>query len=253
MFAHVAFPQVSGSELPATHSVEIVRLLREGLRFQGIIISDAMNMKGVTGGGKIPVQKASLEAINAGVDLLLITAPGQVQRTYDRLMDAAWEGELPAERIDSAVRRILTVKAASGLSAFPLPQAPEPDWQANAGLALEAGRRALTLFYDEAGVLPLPAGARKILVVAPESDWPFYPILEAGLEQYGAAPEFVYYPRPGRGLWLTTRPCRPFQRRPPRPEPGPYFTWQVHLNTPGLRRQLADPWLRGWWMPGSRL
>jgi beta-N-acetylhexosaminidase len=238
MFAHVAYPRVSGSELPATHSLEIVRLLRQGLGFQGIIISDAMNMKGVTGGGKISVQKASLEAVKAGVDLLLITAPGQVQRTYDFLLDAAREGDLPAERVDSAVRYILNVKAASGLSAFPLPQPPEPDWQANANLALEAGRRSLTLYYDDAGVVPLPAGVQKILVIAPESDWEFYPILEAALAQRVADPEFVYYPEPWSAPVDDGGALEALPAKAAGADLVLFFTWQVHLN----RVDFDDDW-----------
>ncbi|SEG52235.1 glycoside hydrolase family 3 protein [Paenibacillus sp. UNC499MF] len=111
MTAHVGIPLLSGGEpVPATLSREVLTgLLREELGFDGLIVTDCMEMDAVTQG--IGVGEAVVRAVLAGADLLLVS------HTYDSQLEAVAaleravaDGRLPEERIDASVERILRLK-----------------------------------------------------------------------------------------------------------------------------------------------
>jgi len=93
------------------------RLLRDELGFRGLVITDAMDMNGVTRifGGNTPQSagRAAVEAIKAGADYILI--PGDLEGAYNGVLAAVRSGEIPESRIDQSVGRILRAKAALGL------------------------------------------------------------------------------------------------------------------------------------------
>lgn len=230
MLSHVAFPNVAGTVQPASLSPAMVRLLREDLGFQGVILTDAMDMRAVSG-ARLNVAEAALEAVRVGVDLLLVTDPGQALATHARLLLAVEQGELPLEHIDRAVAHILSLKQAQGLHSFPLPQPPEPEWQSHASLAAEAGQRAVTRFKDEGELLPLPAGVRRVLVVGPNSEWEFYPVLEAALRERGIETEFWYYSLADHGPVPERELLESLPERAALADLTLLFTWQAYLNT----------------------
>ena len=107
MTGHVAVPTVTNSYVPATLSPMILQeILRDELGFDGIIISDAMNM------GAIVNQYGSGEAavlfLQAGGDMILM--PQDFQGAWQGVLSAIERGELTEERIDESLRRILRVK-----------------------------------------------------------------------------------------------------------------------------------------------
>ncbi len=105
MAAHVAFPQLTGKPgLPATLSREVLRdYLRGKLGFEGVIISDALNMWSVSGLFNQPGE-LELEAFRAGCDLLCFTEhPGAAVELIEQ--------HTKAERIDSSFRRVWSLKA----------------------------------------------------------------------------------------------------------------------------------------------
>lgn len=192
MLSHVAFPNITGVKEPASLSEELIALLRSDLGFDGLVVTDALDMKAVSARRTVP--EVSLDAVTAGVDLLLITSPEQSRLTYDYLLEAARDGRLPVDRLDEAVRRVLRVKAAHGLHLLAYPDAPEPDWDAGARLALEAGRRAVTLYQDREGWLPLSPAVRRILVISPNAPGAFSAAeLDPAFKARGLAPEYVFY------------------------------------------------------------
>ncbi|HET7042838.1 MAG TPA: glycoside hydrolase family 3 N-terminal domain-containing protein, partial [Gemmatimonadales bacterium] len=112
MSAHIAMPGVdSGAERPASLSPEIVTgILRDSLAFHGIVVTDALNMAGVsTDGGA----SASVRALLAGADLLL--QPADPRAALDSLEQAYRDSRITIERIDQSVRRILALKMRLGL------------------------------------------------------------------------------------------------------------------------------------------
>lgn len=107
MIGHISMPYASSDGLPASLSPEIVTgLLREEMGFDGIVITDAMNMGAIAenyGSGD-----AAVLAIQAGVDLIL--EPADLDSAYQGILDAVTDGRLTQERIDESLRRILRAK-----------------------------------------------------------------------------------------------------------------------------------------------
>jgi beta-N-acetylhexosaminidase len=171
MTAHLNVPALDPTpDLPATLSEPVLTgVLRRELGFKGLIVTDAMEMAGVA--SRFGTEEASLKAILAGVDILLL--PPEPAKVAAALVAAARSGRLPAARVDDAVRKILTAKARLGLfknrfvdvEALPRVLAPK----ASLDRAWQAFAAAATLVKNEGGVLPL-APEKKIAVFALSSD-----------------------------------------------------------------------------------
>ena len=108
MTGHLVYPAVD-PERPASLSATAVGLLRDELGFDGVIVTDDFIMEGAQRGGT--TAEAALRAVEAGVDLLIISAPPEEQAAaYDGIVAAVESGEIPRERIDTSVERIERVK-----------------------------------------------------------------------------------------------------------------------------------------------
>jgi beta-N-acetylhexosaminidase len=108
MIGHLVYPALD-PERPASLSPAAMELLRGDLAFDGVIVTDDLAMEGAMRGGT-PAQ-AAVEAVKAGVDLLVISSPLEEQAAaYDAVVDAVESGEIPRERIDASVERIQKVK-----------------------------------------------------------------------------------------------------------------------------------------------
>jgi beta-N-acetylhexosaminidase len=171
MTAHLFVPALDPTpNLPATLSEPILTgVLRKELGFKGLIVTDALEMAGVT--SSYSTEDASLRALLAGVDILLL--PPEPAKAVASLIGAARAGKIPRARIDDSVRRILTVKAKLGLfknrfvdvEALPRVIAPK----ASLDRAWQAFESAATLVKNEGAVLPL-APDKKLAVFALSSD-----------------------------------------------------------------------------------
>jgi len=110
MTAHVLVPAID-EERPATLSPAIVqRVLRNELGFEGVILSDDLEMKAIS--SRLPVPMAAVQAIQAGCDGLLICS-GDVElqaTTLEAIVKAAESGEIPAHRLDDAMTRLRRAK-----------------------------------------------------------------------------------------------------------------------------------------------
>ncbi|MCS6816836.1 MAG: hypothetical protein N0A16_05655 [Blastocatellia bacterium] len=113
MTAHIALPQVEPEQgIPATLSPAILTgLLRKELGFRGLIFTDAMDMRGVA--AHFTPEEATLRAVRAGADVILF--PIDVEKSFTALRQAVMRGEIPIERIEASVRRLLEAKARLGL------------------------------------------------------------------------------------------------------------------------------------------
>ncbi len=109
MVGHLLVPSLEPDpNRVATISYNIsTRLLQDELGFQGIVITDAMDMNGVTRifGGNTPQSagRAAVEAIKAGADYILI--PGDLDGAYNGVLAAVKSGEIPESRIDESVAK----------------------------------------------------------------------------------------------------------------------------------------------------
>ena len=109
MIGQVSLPNVLGDYTPATMSSDIVtRILREQLGYNGIVITDAMNMTAVT--EYYTSAEAAVNAINAGCDMILM--PENFKEAYQGVLDAVNNGEISVERIEESLMRIYRVKCA---------------------------------------------------------------------------------------------------------------------------------------------
>jgi beta-N-acetylhexosaminidase len=165
MTAHVVFPAVDPSGAPATMSHKILTgVLRDELGFKGLIVTDALDMAGAT--STYPPNVAPVQAILAGADQLLI--PPQMDTAYGAVLDAVKNGTISRQRLDASVYRVLMHKYQHGIFSNPMVDpavAPTvmgaPDHLAAAQAITD---RTTTLVKNGAGLLPLAAGPRKVLV-----------------------------------------------------------------------------------------
>jgi beta-N-acetylhexosaminidase len=166
MTAHIALPAVQGDRTtPATLAPRIITgLLRDSLHFRGLAITDAMTMGGI--GKGYTTEESSVLAVKAGADVLL--KPTDPTVAIDAVVAAVERGEISRARIDSSVRRVLELKARTGVAFHrfvsldtlrEIVGAPE-----HRALAADIATRAVTLLRDEQNLIPVPAGGRTVLV-----------------------------------------------------------------------------------------
>jgi beta-N-acetylhexosaminidase len=117
MVAHVAYPALDPSGLPATVSAPIVNdFLRGQLGFGGVVFTDDMGMKGLT--DVMSLQDAAVKAIADGIDVLLCVRqsedtsckPGDGDILHKALVDAVNDGRLPRARLDEAFAHVQALK-----------------------------------------------------------------------------------------------------------------------------------------------
>ncbi|MFJ4617961.1 glycoside hydrolase family 3 protein [Streptomyces sp. NPDC088812] len=167
MTAHILHPALDDSGDPATLSRAVVTgLLRERLGFDGVVVTDALDMAGVRtkyGDDRVPVL-----ALKAGVDQLL--NPPDLDVAWNAVLRAVREGELGEERLEESVLRILRLKDGLGLLTDPY---TDPDGvartvgsPAHLAAADRIAERTTTLLVNEGPLLPLsPRTHPRILVV----------------------------------------------------------------------------------------
>lgn len=107
MVGHISCPQVTGNEEPASLSEKMITgVLREEMGFDGVVITDAMNM-GAIAENYSPAE-ASVKAVLAGADMILM--PEDFQQAYTGVLNAVKSGKITQERIDASVTRIIGLK-----------------------------------------------------------------------------------------------------------------------------------------------
>ncbi len=114
MTAHILFPHIDPDK-PATLSPNILKkILREKLNFQGVITTDAMEMKAIA--KRYDVETAARLAFKAGADIILLTKEGEeLKKMYNALLKDFRSKRLPLKSLDEAVKRQLKLKAKRGI------------------------------------------------------------------------------------------------------------------------------------------
>ncbi|MDX2030926.1 MAG: glycoside hydrolase family 3 N-terminal domain-containing protein [Blastocatellia bacterium] len=146
--------------LPATLSPKILTgILREELKFNGVVVTDAMVMAGVA--ARYTPAEAALQAIRAGADM--VEKSPDIDAAIAGVKAAVAKGELPIARIDASVERILRAKALLGLPTKRTIDLNEVDRVVSNPAFLDTARQiaenAITLARDERKVLPLKAAS----------------------------------------------------------------------------------------------
>lgn len=102
MVGHIALPNITGDNTPASLSkVLITDILKKGLNYDGLVITDALNMKALT--DNYTQEEIIVKAIKAGVDILLM--PDDIEKSLDYV-----KNNISEERINESVKKILMFK-----------------------------------------------------------------------------------------------------------------------------------------------
>ena len=205
MAGHFALPAMTNDPtLPASLARDVITdLLRRELRFDGLAITDALDMRALAQGAAQVVD--AICAIRAGQDLLLGTADAeQIQRLEEGLAQAERRGLTDSNAREATGTRLAAVRA--WLAGFEQPSLDVVGCAEHAVLAAELARQSITLVRSADGLLPLrlPAEAR-IAVVQPEptdmtpADTSSYvpPLLARAVQRrHAATDEFIVDPSP---------------------------------------------------------
>jgi beta-glucosidase-like glycosyl hydrolase len=135
MTAHVAYPALDASGVPATISGPIMAELRERLGFDGLVVTDALIMDAALVGRR--ESDAAVEAVQAGVDLLLY--PNDARRVRDALEQALASGALSPARLAEALRRYDRALALATSATPPVTRGPFESADALADALLAQG------------------------------------------------------------------------------------------------------------------
>ena len=116
MIAHMHIPVIDSTEnLPTTLSKKLVTgLLKKSMRFEGLVFTDALNMKAVT--RYFPSPQVNLMAVKAGNDMLLF--PEEVPESIALILKSIRKGEITWQSIEESVKKILRAKYRTGLHQF---------------------------------------------------------------------------------------------------------------------------------------
>jgi beta-N-acetylhexosaminidase len=172
MTAHIALPAVEGdSTTPATLAPRIITgVLRDSLKFRGVAITDAMTMEGV--GKGYGVEESSVLAVKAGADIIL--KPSDPTKAIDAVVAAVDRGEISRARIDSAARRVLELKARTGVAFNRLADLDAlrevVGSREHRAVADDIARRAVTLLRDTPAQLPLAGSRVAVVQYMPETE-----------------------------------------------------------------------------------
>ncbi|MCH8299281.1 MAG: serine hydrolase [Candidatus Marinimicrobia bacterium] len=173
MVAHITFSQIKEMQgRPTTLDPYFIKtVLREEMGFKGLVVSDAMDMGGIT--DNYWSGEAAVMAINAGIDMVLL--PPNFESTYKFVLQAVKEGRISMERLDEAVRRILRAKADHGLEKKPLYSEDNLEKimsdSKSAWKAEQIANASMTLLRDDKNVIPFKAekiGKLLVLTVTDE-------------------------------------------------------------------------------------
>ena len=159
MVAHVTVPALdSDSNHVATISPSVVSdLLEKQMGFKGLIVTDALDMAGLTKLFVNDIGRAAVEAFKAGNDVLLI--PADLTASYEAMLKAVESGEISRQRLDRSVLKVLKTKASLGLEKSRTVDLSElattvakPE---NVAFGQQVADRAITLVRENGKVLPL--------------------------------------------------------------------------------------------------
>ena len=156
MVAHLDIPALDSTGIPSTLSKPIISgLLKDELGFQGLIVTDAMNMKGVTKDHS--PGEVDKDAILAGNDLLEFTE--DVPKAIEEIKKAISQGLITQKEIDARCRKLLALKQWVGLDAYKSIDSKNIDKDLNSSSAELLNRNlseaSLTVLRNQSDLLPL--------------------------------------------------------------------------------------------------
>ena len=159
MVAHVTVPALEPDpdRVASTSPAVVTDLLKRQLGFQGIVVTDALDMAGLTRLYASNIGRAAVDTFKAGNDVLII--PADLDASYKAMVQAVRSGEISKARLDASVLKILQVKASLGLEKARLVDisrlSDEIGKPANLAMGQKVADDAVTLVRNNGQVLPL--------------------------------------------------------------------------------------------------
>lgn len=159
MVAHVSVPALDSdpNHVGTTSPAIVTGLLKNQLGFKGIVVTDALDMAGLTRLYSAHIGRAAVDAFKAGNDVLLI--PADLEASYRAILEAVRSGEISSAQLDASVLKILKAKASLGLHKTRLVNAEalatlvgKPE---NLAVGQQIADDAVTLVRDNGKLLPL--------------------------------------------------------------------------------------------------
>lgn len=167
MTFHGDLPALDSTKTAATLSRRVMTdLLRNEMKFSGLLVTDALDMNGVLGG--LTMGEATLRAVEAGNDVLLMPTDAKV--SIEAVVDAVAKGRLTEARVNESVRKLLMAKHEFGLHVNRFVDVEgvraTVGTVRNQGPAREAAARAITLVRDSLSLVPfkLPRQAKVVSI-----------------------------------------------------------------------------------------
>jgi beta-N-acetylhexosaminidase len=159
MVAHVTVPALDPdpNHVATISSAVVSDLLEKQLGFKGLIVTDALDMAGLTHLFANDIGRAAVEAFKAGNDMLII--PADLGASYESMLKAVRSGEISRERLDHSVLKILKIKGSLGLNKSRTVDlstiATSVGKPENIAFGQQVADAAITLVRDNGKVLPL--------------------------------------------------------------------------------------------------
>ncbi|QOR67877.1 beta-N-acetylhexosaminidase [Cytobacillus suaedae] len=169
MISHVCFPAIE-ENVPATLSSKMVNgLLRNQFNYQGVVMTDCMEMKAVE--NHYGVEEATLLAIEAGVDIVLFShCHNKQKRAISAVISAVKSGRLTESRIDESIQRILHLKEKRKLQKYHVFNEDILASTDHIVLAQQISDESITLVKYDPSLLPLDPKKRTVIM------WPKFNI-----------------------------------------------------------------------------
>ena len=182
MVAHVTIPSLEPDpgRVATTSNAIVTGLLKDQMKFKGIVVTDALDMAGLTRMYANDIGRASVDAFKAGSDVLLI--PVDLDASFRAMVQAVKSGEIQRQRLDGSVRKILALKASLGLEKarlVDLSQLPKKIGKPeNLAFGQRVADEAVTLVRDNGLVLPLHATATASVTGTTGTALPYQSVVE---------------------------------------------------------------------------
>ncbi len=170
MVAHIWYPALDPERVPASLSHNVISgLLRDELDYDGLIMTDALDMNAID--LQYEFGEAAAMAVEAGVDVLALgpsIGRDAAQIALNAIMDAVQSGRISEARLDESVRRILAAKESVGLfewaSLDPNSADARVDFDGGEAFIERLFTHGVTVAYDHADLIPVPPDARVAII-----------------------------------------------------------------------------------------
>ncbi|KAH8705354.1 putative beta-N-acetylglucosaminidase [Talaromyces proteolyticus] len=185
MMAHIALPGIGDDKLPASLSPTALGILRKEMKYDGVIITDCLEMDGVR--ATFGTVDGTVMALKAGSDSIMICHTYDVQAAaINRVCQEIEKGNFTVQRIDSSADRLKALKS-KFLSWDEALSHPDENFLAginekNEKLSQEAYARAVTLIRSQSGILPLSTTAKTVFL-SPGGNIPAGGAVDSGIDE----------------------------------------------------------------------